>query len=97
MPPAARATDPTMGHGCFTPSVLLPGSQNVLINSLPAARATDPMVPHFCGTVPCPFPPQISKGSSTVMVNNLPLARVADSMLCGDMIVSGSGNVIVGG
>ena len=97
MPPAARATDMTMGHGCFNPSTLLPGSPTVLINNLPAARATDPMVPHVCGPTPCPLPPQIAKGSSSVLVNNLPLSRVADSMLCGDMIATGSGNVIVGG
>lgn len=97
MPPAARATDATVGHGCFTPSVLLPGSTDVLINNLPAVRMSDSMAPHTCAGVPCPAPPTIVKGSSTVLVNNLPLARVADPIACGDMIASGSGNVMVGG
>lgn len=37
-----------------------------------------------------------SEGSSSVFVNGKPLARIGDAIDCGDIIATGSSNVIVG-
>lgn len=95
MPPAARRGDPTIGHGCFPPTVIDAGSSNVTINGVPAARETDRVVEHSCGDTTHQNI-RVAHGSGTVLVNNLSLARISDPVTCGDVIGEGSGNVIVG-
>ena len=98
MPKAARLTDAGSGHECFPPSPVSSGSPDVTINGLPAARVGDTLAPHACscggghGTHSC----TIESGSSSVFINGKPAARTGDGISCGGVIISGSGDVIIG-
>jgi uncharacterized Zn-binding protein involved in type VI secretion len=70
--------------------VQTPLSPDVLINGLPAARATDQA---FCA----PVMDFIVTGASTVFINGLPAARRTDKTMHGGIIISGAGDVIIGG
>jgi uncharacterized Zn-binding protein involved in type VI secretion len=106
MPPQGRVNDiafvPADAHGC--PACPHPasgpavnGSPNVLVNGQPALRIGDPGVHVAC------CGPKIwaaSMGSGSVSINNIPAHRLGDlTAHCGGVgtLVSGSGNVIVGG
>ncbi|MBN3214472.1 S-type pyocin domain-containing protein [Pectobacterium polaris] len=99
MPGAARINDIGSGHDCFPETPITEGSTNVIINGQPAARKGDTVLLHDC---PCPNVPhgphsrKITEGSSTVIINGKPAARIGDSISCGGVIISGSGNVIIG-
>ncbi|WP_254592361.1 type VI secretion system PAAR protein [Pectobacterium polaris] len=99
MPGAARLNDIGSGHDCFPETPITEGSPDVIINGQPAARQGDAVLLHGC---PCPnaphdvHPRKIAEGSSTVIINGKPAARIGDSINCGGVIVSGSGNVIIG-
>lgn len=86
--PAARLTDPTEcslpGHGT---NPITSGSSNVLINGLPAAREGDTTE---CGGA------LINGLSSSVLINGK-LAAIAGSVAShGNVIIGGSGTVIIG-
>ncbi|POD94446.1 S-type pyocin domain-containing protein [Pectobacterium odoriferum] len=99
MPGAARLNDIGSGHDCFPETPITEGSPDVIINGQPAARKGDAVLLHGC---PCPntphgvHPRKISEGSATVIINGKPAARIGDGINCGGVIVSGSGNVIIG-
>ncbi|ACX87548.1 S-type Pyocin domain protein [Pectobacterium parmentieri WPP163] len=99
MPGAARLNDIGSGHDCFPETPIIEGSSDVIINGQPAARQGDAVLLHGC---PCPNAPhgvhsrKIAEGSSTVIINGKPAARIGDGIHCGGVIVSGSGNVIIG-
>ncbi|WP_237613363.1 type VI secretion system PAAR protein [Pectobacterium parmentieri] len=99
MPGAARLNDIGSGHDCFPETPITEGSPDVIINGQPAARQGDVVLLHGC---PCPnaphgvHPRKIAEGSSTVIINGKPAARIGDGINCGGVIVSGSGNVIIG-
>ncbi|KHT39931.1 S-type Pyocin domain-containing protein [Pectobacterium brasiliense] len=99
MPGAARLNDIGSGHDCFPETPIIEGSSDVIINGQPAARQGDAVLLHGC---PCPNTPhgvhsrKIAEGSSTVIINGKPAARIGDGIHCGGVIVSGSGNVIIG-
>ncbi|MGI8464474.1 type VI secretion system PAAR protein [Pectobacterium punjabense] len=99
MPGAARLNDIGSGHDCFPETPIIEGSSDVIINGQPAARQGDTVLLHGC---PCPNAPhgvhsrKIAEGSSTVIINGKPAARIGDGINCGGVIVSGSGNVIIG-
>ncbi|MBQ4768797.1 S-type Pyocin domain-containing protein [Pectobacterium versatile] len=99
MPGAARLNDIGSGHDCFPETPITEGSPDVIINGQPAARKGDAVLLHGC---PCPNAPhgvhsrKIAEGSSTVIINGKPAARIGDGINCGGVIVSGSGNVIIG-
>lgn len=99
MPGAARLNDIGSGHDCFPETPIIEGSPDVIINGQPAARLGDTVQLHGC---PCPNAPhgvhsrKIAEGSSTVIINGKPAARIGDGINCGGVIVSGSGNVIIG-
>ncbi len=86
--PAARLSDsttcPVPGHG-ITP--VQTGSPNVQINSLPAARLGDTT---GCG--------QAISGafSSSVIINGQNAATLGSTLSHGGVIISGSGNVLIG-
>jgi uncharacterized Zn-binding protein involved in type VI secretion len=89
---AARIGDMSAGH-CFFPRPNTQGSSNVIINGLPAHCIGMSWPIHNCGKF---FHPSFTAmGSPNVLVNGLPLARVGDMLSCGDMIASGSPNVLV--
>ncbi|MBA0169498.1 PAAR domain-containing protein, partial [Pectobacterium sp. CFBP8739] len=99
MPGAARLNDSGSGHGCFPETPITEGSPDVIINGQPAARQGDTVQLHGCL---CPNAPhgvhsrKIAEGSSTVIINGKPAARIGDGIHCGGVIISGSGNVIIG-
>ncbi|WP_245929654.1 type VI secretion system PAAR protein [Brenneria roseae] len=99
MPGAARLNDIASGHDCFPETPIVEGSPDVIINGQPAARQGDTVLLHGC---PCPnaphgvHPRKIAEGSSTVLINGKPAARIGDGINCGGVIISGSGNVIIG-
>lgn len=86
--PAARLSDPTScpvpGHG-NNPIVV--GSPNVLFDGLPAARESDQSA---CGS------PLVSELSSTVIINGLHASTVGSSGSHGNVIIGGSGTVLIG-
>ncbi|MCL6327350.1 type VI secretion system PAAR protein [Pectobacterium polaris] len=96
---AARLNDIGSGHDCFPETPITEGSPDVIINGQPAARKGDTVQIHGC---PCPNAPhgvhsrKIAEGSSTVIINGKPAARIGDAINCGGVIISGSGNVIIG-
>ncbi|MAY41464.1 MULTISPECIES: PAAR domain-containing protein [unclassified Neptuniibacter] len=92
---AARLGDTASGHGCFPPPPIISASPNVFTNGLPAARVSDPAAAHGCSSC-SPHSRAISAGSSTVFINGLPAARLGDAISCGGVIISGSGNVLIG-
>ena len=98
MPPAVRISDATTGHGCFPPPIISaqisPPSNQVLINNLPVAREGDQVEIHTCGN--SFHNSTIDSGSLSVKVGGKSVARIADLTSCGDVITTGSGNVMVG-
>ena len=108
MPSAARQTDislnPADAHGCTAcphpvSGPALTGSGDVMVAGLPQLRATgvdNGMHAACCG-------PNVwftLQGSGTVMVNDMPAVRMGDMTThCGGVgtIISGAGNVIIGG
>ncbi|GKX44642.1 S-type pyocin domain-containing protein [Pectobacterium carotovorum] len=99
MPGAARLNDIGSGHDCFPETSITEGSPDVIINGQPAARKGDTVLLHGC---PCSNAPhgvhsrKIAEGSSTVIINGKNAACIGDSINCGGVIISGSGNVIIG-
>ncbi|MCX8959102.1 type IV secretion protein Rhs [Erwinia psidii] len=73
--------------------VIATGSHNVFINGKPAAIATDSMV----ACVKDAGAQQMAEGSSRVFINGLPAARISDQTTCGGKVMTGSGNVRIGG
>ncbi|ELY3469268.1 PAAR/RHS domain-containing protein [Cronobacter universalis] len=72
--------------------VIITGSSNVFINGKPAAIATT-------STVDCSDDgsQQIAEGSSRVYINGLPAVRIGDRTTCDAKVMTGSGNVRLGG
>ncbi|EKS6740454.1 PAAR domain-containing protein [Enterobacter ludwigii] len=87
MEPAARVGD-AICHG----GAVVSGSGNVSINGIPASAAglSAAACVFHGGTV-------VASGSGTVTINGCPAARIGDVTGCGSAIVSGSGNVLIGG
>ncbi|MCU1718216.1 PAAR domain-containing protein [Pseudomonas sp. 5P_3.1_Bac2] len=86
--PAARITDPTAcpvsGHGT---NPIASGSPDVLFDHLAAARQSDVSA---CGS------PIVSAVSSTVFINGKPAATLGSVGSHGNVIIGGSGTVIIG-
>ncbi|MBU1331271.1 MAG: PAAR domain-containing protein [Gammaproteobacteria bacterium] len=86
--PAARVTDPTAcplpGHGT---NPIVSGSPDVLFDGLPAARQGDPTA---CGSG------LASNLVPNVFINGLPVATLGSLGNHGNVVVGGSGTVIIG-
>ena len=86
--PAARLSDPTAcplpGHGS---NPIAAGSPNVLFDGLPAARQGDPSA---CGGT------LASAVIPTVLINGMPATTVGTAGSHGNVVVAGSGTVIIG-
>lgn len=86
--PAARLSDPTAcplpGHGT---NPIAAGSPNVLFDGLPAARQGDPSA---CGGA------LASAVIPTVLINGMPATTVGTAGSHGNVVVAGSGTVIIG-
>ena len=93
---AARLMDIGSNHGAYPPTPIIVGSGDVFCNGRPAAREGDMLLLHMAPKCP-PHPRAIKKGSSSVFVNGKPLARVGDPVDCGGSIITGAGDVLVGG
>lgn len=98
MPGGARKGDLAKGHGCFPDSPVIEGSPDVFINGLAAARLGDTVEAHgcTCGKDCGTHSRIISEGSATVFINGRPAATVSHGINCGGVIISGSGDVIIG-
>ena len=92
---AAYITSKSTGHGSWSARVTSDGSSNVFINGNGAHRVTDNW-PSHCNSQGSCHSGETSQGSGSVFVNGLSLARIGDSISCGDIIATGSDNVIVG-
>jgi uncharacterized Zn-binding protein involved in type VI secretion len=92
---AARKQDLSSGHSCFPPRPIVEGSSNVFTNSRPAVRKGDLVDIHNCGN--SAHKGNIAKGSATVYINSKQAARVKDPITCGDVVMTGSTNVYIGG
>ncbi|AGI22663.1 hypothetical protein H681_03905 [Pseudomonas sp. ATCC 13867] len=86
--PAARLSDPTAcplpGHGT---NPIAAGSPDVLFEGLPAARQGDPSA---CGGA------MASNVIPNVLINGMPAATVGTVGSHGNVVVSGSGTVVIG-
>lgn len=86
--PAARVTDPTAcplpGHGT---NPIVAGSPDVLFDSLPAARQGDPSA---CGGA------MAGNVIPNVLINGKPAAVLGSVGSHGNVVVGGSGTVIIG-
>lgn len=91
---AARKGDMHSGHQCFSPTPCTMASSNVKVNGKGAMRLGDQFQKHGC---PKPHQVVLMTGSSTVLVNGRPFGRVGDMTACTATVITGSGNVIVGG
>jgi uncharacterized Zn-binding protein involved in type VI secretion len=91
--PACRLKDMTMGHGCYSPQVLMEGSKDVFIEGIPAHRVGDKIQPHCCHGC---HPSTSAKGSPTVYINGVALMRVGDSADCGSRMMTGALTVKAG-
>ncbi|MCB1711352.1 MAG: hypothetical protein KDH96_02370 [Candidatus Riesia sp.] len=52
--PVSVHNDPTTGHGCFPPSVMISTTGTVFVNNKPVLRHGDSNQPHTCVTPPNP-------------------------------------------
>lgn len=96
--PAARKTDLSSGHSCFPPAPIMNGSSNVKINGKEAARQGDKVKEHACPLTSSHGSVIINPGcSTTVFINGMPAARVGSQCSCPQTIITGSGNVMIGG
>jgi uncharacterized Zn-binding protein involved in type VI secretion len=95
MAKASRKGDIGSGHGCFTPSPSMEGSEDVFINGMPAMRVGDAFIAHGCNTC-SPHNRKAAKGSASVNINGKPAVRVGDGIDCGGSLQTGSGNVFIG-
>ena len=97
MAKAIRATqDKSQGH-CYSPTVPLVGSFNVLVNGFPVVRQGDNYgQSHSCGNSNHNMGIAL-EGSPTVFANGLPIHRDADKIQCGDVADNGSPNVFIDG
>lgn len=82
----------SMAENMTKKGVITTGSPDVFINGKPAAIATDSMVE--CDD---DGSQQMAEGSSRVYINNLPAARIGDRTTCDAKVMTGSGNVLIGG
>lgn len=86
--PAARVNDPTAcaipGHGT---NPITAGSPDVLFDNLPAARQTDPTA---CGSA------LAGNVIPNVLINSLPATTLGTIGSHGNVVIAGSGSVIIG-
>lgn len=97
MPGAARIGDNSTGHPhCYSPSPLVSGSGNVLVNGLPACRVGDQYSIHGACSDHSPHSYSATSGSGSVLINGRPAHRIGDATSCCSC-AQGSSNVIIGG
>lgn len=95
-PPVTRLGDIGSGHGSYPPTTITSASSNTKVNSLGVARVGDTLAPH---SSPSPSPQHkrtICGCSSKTTVNSLGVARIGDAICCGGLLVTGSGNTVIG-
>lgn len=94
--PAATVGDTASGHGCFPPTNITSGSNDVFFHGKPAVTVGDPLEPHGCSDC-SDHGRAIAVGSSSVFINGKPVARVGDAIDCGGTISTGCEGVLIGG
>lgn len=98
MPKAVRLGDVSTGHPhCYPARPNTEASKTVIINGRGAHRVGDAWAVHGACPDHAPHGGSAASGSGTVIVNGKPLCRVGDAVSCGDVMATGSENVIVGG
>ena len=98
MPPTTRTNvDGTTGHENYVPRPNTPnGSVDVFINGQGVVRVTDAWPDHTDPGPPDTHGGSQSAGSTKVFANVLAVARIGDAISCGDVVASGSPDVISG-
>jgi len=99
MPVASRIGDAlSTGHGCDETTTIADSNTDhtVLANSIPIIVVGAPTVVHSVPPVCAPHTAITNSGSSSVFINGISACRIGDSTDSGSMI-SGSGNVFIGG
>lgn len=94
--PATRVGDMHSGHACFPPTNAIKGCTTVKVNGMPLMNVGGMYVQHCCPVPGC-HPVVQATGSGTVIANGTPATRIGDKTACGATVVSGSGNVLIGG
>ena len=96
MPPCGRLMmDVTTGHPPYPPiNFTIPKVSKVFVNNMLILTVGAQHPPHGCQSPTNPTVPLIS-GSATVFAENNPVGRLLDVCGCGEVLSSGSGNVIV--
>lgn len=99
MPSASHSSSKSSGHGPYPPqSVDSSAASTVYVNNKLAGSVGDSFTNHNKGgSSPNSHDGSISSGSSTVFIQGSPAGRVGDNVGCGGAVVSGSGNVFIGG
>ena len=98
MPGAVRKDDVSTGHPhCYPGRPNTEASGNVNINGRGAHRFGDAWAVHGACSDHAPHGGSASAGSPNVFVNGRALCRIGDSISCGDMMATGSGDVIING
>lgn len=89
MLPTARLFDLSTGHGSCPPRPNSSASSNVFVNGRPVHRMLDSWVVH------CTHGGTTLGGNSTILVNGRIKARVTSPIDCGEVIATGSANVLI--
>ena len=96
MPGVARVNvDMSSGHDACPGTVIITGSNDVMINGKPCAVVGSTCAPHGCLIHPSHTQVIVTGGS--VLVNGKQVAIKGSQIGCGGVIVSGSSDVIVDG
>lgn len=89
MLPTARILDISTGHGTCPPRPNCEASPDVLANCRPVHRMLDGWVVH------CTHGGMTIGGNATIFVNGKIKARVTSPVSCGEMIATGSMDVLI--
>lgn len=92
--PVSRIGDLGSGHSCFPPNAVNSGSNTVLTNNRKTATINDTLNTHCCG-LQC-HGSRIIEGQYNVKVNGKNLSRITSRIDCGEVMMTGSSNVMTG-
>lgn len=82
--------DPSIGHGCFGPTVAVTASIDIYVDQIAAVRLTDMYAPHCCPPPVGCHVPSVARGSRTTYYNMLARHKQGDPLTCGDTSGIGS-------
>lgn len=94
--PCGRLKDFQTGESCYPPTECVSKiAPSVLVNGYPTMVQGSQFVDHACDIRK--HTPFVKFGSLTVFIEGKQCARIGDPTTCGGKVMTGSGNVLVGG